>query len=254
MKYGLLSTQFAITFFYWRGLDTASEHNYFSSLIAVDQTSLVIHALAFSFIFVMLFTLAHFYYRLFREETVSLMRIMWLAHLVFSLNALLLIAIRLYLTTMGFLLNLPDSIITPLSMLAQVTLLLLVFWPLIFSPNLAHILFTKPVMYLESLLTLHRLMALFRTAQALPVELSTPMPLNLSLWEYIQKPQMNIYKIMIALLDYKSSLKTYPLVTDENSWVKEWLSIDDNTDYQSQVKNYANLGKKLQKDKGHSTL
>jgi hypothetical protein len=59
---------------------------------------------------------------------------------------------------------------------------------------------------------------------------------------------------MIALLDYKSSLKTYPLVTDENSWVKEWLSIDDNTDYQSQVKNYANLGKKLQKGNGRSTL
>jgi hypothetical protein len=178
---------------------------------------------------------------------------MWLAHLAFSLDALLLIALRLTLATLGFLLNLPGSIIAPLSLLAQLTLLVLVFWPLIFLPNWAHLLFTKPVMYIEALVTLRRLITLFRAAQTLPVDLETPMPLNLTVWAYIYKPQMNIYKLMIAILDYKSSLKTQPLVADEHPWVKAWLDIDDHTDYQSQVRHYANLGKKLQQDQRRST-
>lgn len=248
MRLGLFGILTGIGLAFGLGRASAKPADYAVELVAVDGRSFVAAGLMFGYILGMLLLLARLYYRLFKQEQVTLLRPMWLAQCGFSLDAALLIVARLALTW-GYLIPLPPLVLTGLKYTANATLVILVLWPLLFNPSWTHRLFLRPLQYLQTLATLHNLLTLYRACRLLPVRFETPVPLQVSLWRALTQPRTCIYQLLIANLDFKHTAKAELTVRDPGHWVYEWLTLDDEVDYQTQVKQYARLGRRLRQER-----
>jgi len=245
VTYGLLATLLVITVTFWCFIRYAPEFYYPGQMIPADAGSWLIKVTMHAYLLIILVP-TRIYVRLYRAESVLPTKIRWGVNVAIHLNCTLLLLSRLFIIVFGGLLDLPPLIFLGLGLGSKVMQLLIMFWPLTLLPTRAYETPAKIITYLQKLSVLRNLLSLHRACQQLPVPVSSPALINpLHQWDYFRHTDLCIYTTIITLLDYKRCLQKTPVPFSDDDWLPALLNTCDDTDYQTQVRAYSQLGQSL---------
>ncbi len=248
---GLIVAETIILFVFWRDIAPAPEYYYPGSPIPQHGAEVAIKSAMMSYAAMTTLLAMGVYYRLFQKETVLPAKIRWFLSLAIMGDVLVMIVTRLLLT-LSHLFTFPSLFIAVLKLVTWVTQALVVWWPFAFLPvrSSVYTVLSRLVLYVKKLYVLQNLLALQHACEQTAAGfLASPALSSPLRWkECLRYTDRCVYKLLIAILDYKSELRG--VLQPWPDWLVELVSINDNVDYATQIQTYSRLGQRLRKDAG----